>query len=170
MIVSERLKIRMVGKEDFPSLHELKNDPDVIRGEGHFFSFPLAKLERIYSTYFDSTSSRKALVIESKESGKLIGEVSLDIDWVHRFAEIGITIGKQFWGKGFATEALIAVKNHSFKQIGLNRLQAAILATNTGSRKAFEKAGFREEGVFRKARIHAGNFVDLICVAVLADN
>lgn len=167
MITTERLTIRSLEREDFRKLHKIKNDPDVISGEGHFFPISYERLEKIYSSYL-LEDKRKALVIEDKKTRQLIGEISLDIDWPNRCAEVGITIEKSHWGRGIAIEALKAVANHAFRKMALNRLQAWIASSNAASLKAFEKAGFVREGVFRKAKIRDGQFSDIVWVSILA--
>lgn len=168
MIMSKRLLIRSVERKDFEKIHKIKNHPDVIAGEGHFFSLPMEKLEKIYTSYF-SDNNRKALVIVDRRSKKVIGEISLDIDWPNRCADVGITVEKDKWGMGIATEALKAIMDHVFNKMALNRLQAWVLSTNKASLKAFERAGFVKEGVSRKAKVHNGSFTDIIWVSALAN-
>lgn len=165
MIISKRLIIRSLEKKDFWVIYKIKNNPDVISGEGHFFSFPYERLKRVYSSYLFKNTNRKALVIENKKTHAVIGEISLDLDWPNRCAEIGITIKRSNWGKGIAIEALSALKEHAFNKMALNRLQAWILSTNIGSLKAFKKSGFIQDGLFRKAKIHNGKFTDVVWVS-----
>lgn len=167
MIISKRLIIRSLERKDFKQIYLIKNNPDVISGEGHFFSFPYEKLKKVYSSYLINNSKRKALVLEEKRRHRVIGEISLDMDWPNRCAEIGITIKRDHWGKGIATEALRAVQELAFKKMALNRLQAWILDSNAGSLKAFRNSGFSREGVFRRAKIHNGKFHDVVWVSVL---
>jgi len=50
------------------------------------------------------------------------------------------------WGKGYATEAAIAVLAHGLGQVGLDRVMAVAVPENVGSRRVMEKAGMRYEG------------------------
>lgn len=56
---------------------------------------------------------------------------------------------KNAWGKGFATEAIQLVTHFAFEQLHLHRLQAGLYASNIGSGKALEKAGYHLEAVFK---------------------
>src|SRR5262245_42244926 len=55
----------------------------------------------------------------------LVGVIGLTIEGAHKRAEVGYWIGVPFWGRGYATEALIALIEFGFKQLDLNRIHAS---------------------------------------------
>jgi RimJ/RimL family protein N-acetyltransferase len=61
--------------------------------------------------------------------------------------ELGIWLGVPHWGKGYATEALHAVIDYAFTDLGHEALQAGARVTNPGSRRVLEKCGFQWTGV-----------------------
>jgi RimJ/RimL family protein N-acetyltransferase len=61
--------------------------------------------------------------------------------------ELGIWLGVPHWGKGYATEALHAVIDYAFTDMGHEALQAGARVTNPGSRRVLEKCGFQWTGV-----------------------
>ena len=52
-------------------------------------------------------------------------------------------MARDWWGRGFATEALKAVLAYLTENEGISRVTAWCAAENAGSRKAMEKAGMR---------------------------
>lgn len=78
-----------------------------------------------------------------------IGNIKLGpINWNHRRAEIGIIVGeKTAWGKGVATRAIRMLTEYASDHLRLRRLTAGCYEENTGSRRAFEKAGFAVDAV-----------------------
>ncbi len=62
-------------------------------------------------------------------------------------AEIGYWLGVKHWGKGYATEAVRAVIDHAFADLGHAALQSAARVTNPASRRVLEKCGFQWTGV-----------------------
>lgn len=76
-------------------------------------------------------------------------------------AEIGYWLGEPFWGRGIATEALIAVTAHAFATTDLVRLQASVYSSNPASARVAEKAGYVREGTLGKAVIKRGQFLDV---------
>jgi len=62
-------------------------------------------------------------------------------------AEIGCWLGVPFWGQGHATEAVRAVIDHAFGDLGHNALQAGARVSNPAARRVLEKCGFQWTGV-----------------------
>jgi RimJ/RimL family protein N-acetyltransferase len=60
--------------------------------------------------------------------------------------EIGYWLGVKHWGKGYATEALRALIDHIFTDLGDEAIQAAARVTNPASRRVLEKCGFQWSG------------------------
>ena len=69
-------------------------------------------------------------------------------------AEIGYWLGSAFWGQGFATEAVRALIDHAFGELGHDVLVAGARVSNPASRRVLEKCGFQWTGV-RLTRIRA---------------
>lgn len=108
------------------------------------------------------------LAITTK-NGRHIGNTKLGpINHIHKFADLGITIGeKDCWGKGFASEAIRLVVDYSFKNLSLHKITAGTYENNIGSIKAFKKSGFKIEGVRKKHYLYNGNYIDLISLGIV---
>lgn len=79
--------------------------------------------------------------------GRHLGNVGLGpIDWNHRRGEIGYIIGRrEYWGKGVATAAVVAVAEFALGELGLEKLCAEVFEGNGASMRVLEKAGFTVE-------------------------
>jgi len=64
-----------------------------------------------------------------------------------RTPELGYWLGVNYWGKGYATEALHAVIDYAFTDLEHAALQAGSRVTNPASRRVLEKCGFQWTGV-----------------------
>ena len=83
--------------------------------------------------------------------GKLIGTIgAYDYDADKSRIEVGMSIERASWGRGFATEALTAVLHYLTEHENIKTVSAWCADENTGSQKAMEKAGMQmvcvEEG------------------------
>lgn len=85
------------------------------------------------------------------EGGRHIGNIKVGpVRGHHGLADISLFIGaRDCWGKGYATEAIVALSRRAFEELGVAKLSASMYAPNEGSRQAFLKAGYREEGLRR---------------------
>jgi RimJ/RimL family protein N-acetyltransferase len=97
-----------------------------------------------------------------------IGNIKLgNINWVHRFADIGLIIGDtKYWGQGIATEAISLIINFSFNFLNLHKLYAGAYHVNTNSIKAFKKNGFSISHIEKKKYFYEGNFVDSVVLEI----
>ena len=83
-------------------------------------------------------------------AGLAIGCCDLsEIDRHHARAEVGFLFGRASWGQGYAVEAMTAIRDHAFGELGLERLWARFHAGNEKSRVLLEKLGFTYEGTLR---------------------
>ncbi|HDO7894226.1 TPA: GNAT family N-acetyltransferase [Legionella pneumophila] len=100
-----------------------------------------------------------------------IGNIKLGpINTNHSYADVSYFIGeKNAWGKGFATEAIQLVTRFAFEQLHLHRLQAGLYASNIGSGKALEKAGYHLEAVFKKQLKLDSNWEDHLWYAIFKE-
>jgi ribosomal-protein-alanine N-acetyltransferase len=62
-------------------------------------------------------------------------------------AYVGYWIDERQAGHGYTPEALVAMARFAFEELGLHRIQIAIIPRNTASRRVVEKLGIREEGI-----------------------
>ena len=80
---------------------------------------------------------------------KLCGEIN--INGVQRgpfqSAYVGYWIDEACAGHGYVPEAVVVLCRHAFEDLGLHRLQIAIIPRNSASRRVVEKLGIRNEGV-----------------------
>ncbi|MCD6226865.1 GNAT family N-acetyltransferase [Candidatus Micrarchaeota archaeon] len=88
-----------------------------------------------------------------KDGDKLIGAISLmHIDWKNKNAEVGYWLGRKYWGKGYATEAVKLILKFAFRRLRLHRVWAGLFEENIASRRVLEKAGFKLEGIMKECR------------------
>ncbi len=83
-----------------------------------------------------------------KESGEAIGYCGLaylpDIAGRAEIA-LGYRLARRFWGSGFATEAVSAMLEYAFNQLGVRRVVATIAPGNHRSIRVAKKIGMRYE-------------------------
>ncbi len=87
------------------------------------------------------------------ENNTHIGEAQLSIDESLGDVQISVLIGdKKYWHKGFGTQTVLALLEHSFLNLNLFRAWVDVPEFNENALKLFEKIGFVHEGTFRKSR------------------
>ena len=111
------------------------------------------------------------LVYRLNDSG-LMGGVTLSNvrRGVAQAASMGYWIGERFARQGYMTEAVLAVVEFAFEELGLHRIEAACLPHNDPSRSLLLKVGFRQEGYARQYLRINGKWQDHLLFELLRDD
>lgn len=73
-----------------------------------------------------------------------------------RRGEIGYSLGREWWGQGYARRATEAVLEFGFNELELRRIEATVMSGNLRSRRLLERVGFKEEGLLRQYKLARG--------------
>jgi len=89
-------------------------------------------------------------VVEAE--GKAIGATGIHrIDWINAHATTGTVIGdKSCWRKGYGSEAMALRTEYAFRQLNLHKLKSGAFMENEPSKRALQKAGYKQVGVYRE--------------------
>jgi RimJ/RimL family protein N-acetyltransferase len=83
------------------------------------------------------------------------------IDWIRRDGESGIVIGRHdLFGRGIASEAVRLRTGYAWSELRLHRVHNWIGLANRGSRRANEKSGYKQMGLYRKSWFRSGEWYD----------
>ena len=104
-------------------------------------------------------------------AGEAVGGIGFTVqsDVARRSAEIGYWLGESFWGRGIATDALIAVTDYAFSNYDVCRLFAHVFAWNGASARVLEKAGYVCEGRMRNSVTKDGQTIDQLMYAMIRE-
>ena len=136
-IRTERLLLRRAQRGDVAAMHAIMSDPDAMR----YWSTP-PHTDRIDTERWiasmvgaDAAASDDFVVMFE---GRLIGKLGA---W--KLPEVGFLFGRDHWGQGLATEALLAFIARR-RALGSSELTADVDPRNSAALKFLERAGFEE--------------------------
>ena len=165
--ITKRLHLRQFAVDYItPEYIEALNDKEVVQHtDARHKSWNLENSkEFVLNSNIEGT--RELVGIFLKDSGKHIGNIRLHFDNRERRVALGIMIwDKRQWNKGYGTEALNAISDYVFDDLGYHKLWAGYYTENASSAKLFKKAGFVIEGVFKDHFVLYGRFVDDVYIA-----
>ncbi len=106
--------------------------------------------------------------IFEKKSKAIVGFIDFDIfvRGTHQFANFGYQIFNRHWGKGYGQEAAAMGLKIGFKNLKLNRLEAAINLDNKKSIRLARTIGMRKEGLKKRYWFEYGEWVDHLIYVV----
>ncbi len=143
VLETERLSLREMTREDLPALRKILQDEEVMYAyEGAFSDDEVERwLEKQLGNY--RTYGFGLWMVILKETGEAIGQCGLTMQEVEesRMLEIGYLFRKEFWHRGFATEAATACKAYAFEKLGAQEVCSIIRDTNIPSRNVALRNG-----------------------------
>ena len=104
--------------------------------------------------------------------GRLVGEVTLSSLQRGPFqnAFVGYWVDRDCAGNSIAPESVVVLLRFAFEELGLHRLEIAIVPRNAPSRRVVEKLGLREEGVALRYLEIDGRWEDHVRYAITAED
>lgn len=102
--------------------------------------------------------------------GVVVGGINLRFQFDYRVGELGYSIARDQWNRGYVTEAANAVIDDAFNaHPELKRIRAFADARNTASQRVMEKVAMKKEGILRQNRLERGVLVDEAWFGVLRE-
>ena len=154
-IETERLILRRYRESDIDVMYEIITDERL----STYIKFPkLSKeeeLECIKKWIQEADESKyERWVLESKTDGAIVGNIDVNTVVKKRnYCNVGYTIRYNYWGRGYAAEALKAVSNYLLDS-GYYLVECSCNELNTQSSRVMEKAGFKKDGYIANRRLN----------------
>ncbi|MFE3254413.1 GNAT family N-acetyltransferase [Nocardia sp. NPDC059091] len=177
-LTGAKVLLRPFIPEDLDAILAALRDPDVRRltGSVHEESTePVpedpAERERLRDWYAtrETQPDRLDLAIADITTGRCVGEAVLNRwDPGNGSCNFRILIGPDGQGRGLGTEATRLIVGYGFEKLGLHRISLEVYAFNPRARSAYEKAGFRPEGVLRESLRYGDEWIDATVMSILS--
>lgn len=109
------------------------------------------------------------LAIFTKEPEQLVGAIGMAIDRKNDRGTLGYWIGREFWNRGYCTEATRVIVEYSFQILDLHRIYAMHFAGNKSSGRVMEKMGMKREGLLREHVKKWGEYHHLVLYGLMKE-
>jgi len=168
---TERLLLRELEESDAAACNEYESDPEVVRYQSAGVRTLEESLEYIRKSRESLLASPRqtfdfAVVLPGED--RLIGRAGIHVtDAEIREGTIWYVLHPAQWGKGYIPEAMRALVDLGFGELGLHRIFADCDPGNVASARVAEKLGMRREAHFVENAWLKGQWVDSLIYAIL---
>lgn len=171
-LATARLVLRPFRPEDAPDVYDYQRRPDVAR----FMQWEPRGPEEVRAAVEQMTRETElasdgdclSLAVVEPGTETVIGQVELVLlSAEHRQGELGYAFHPAHQGKGFATEAALAVLRLAFEALELHRVIGRCHADNAASAGLLERLGMRQEARFIGTEFFKGAWRDDLVYAML---
>ena len=165
-IVTERLVLREFVANDWPAVLTYQRDPRyrrfypwIDRTEAELRDF----VQMFVHQQAERPRRRFQLAITLPDDRRVIGNCGIrrkpENDWE---ADIGYEVAPEYWGRGYATEAALAIVDFGVRELRLHRISPWCIADNATSVRVLEKVGLQPEGRLRENEYFKGALVGYV--------
>jgi RimJ/RimL family protein N-acetyltransferase len=153
LITTDRLLLRKPRREDAADLAVAYADPEVVRFIGDGSTATLEEVAEGIEEWLERWESwgLSLCSLERREDGRVLGRAGF-LRWDPETwqiggdeVELGWLLAREHWGRGYATEAALALRDWAFAERGLTRLISLIEHDNVRSSRVAERLGQRYE-------------------------
>ena len=166
---SERLRFRTARDDDYPTLHRWWSDPEIAHYQ--ISDTVRLKFEETNTETFKQWMGDKSgagFIIELLQDGAMIGFCNLwGADLKNRSSYLAIMLGKDYWNRGYGSEATRLLLAYAFLELNYHRVELNVAAFNDRGIAAYKKAGFKEVGRRRERTFRNGTWHDEVIMDIL---
>lgn len=172
-IETPRLILRRFTMEDAPHMFQnWASDPEVTK----YLTWPAHESLDVTNMVLSSwvadyeKAENYQWAIELKALGQPIGSISVvSRNDRAQLVHVGYCIGRNWWRQGIMTEALQAVMDFLFDEVGVNRIETRHDPNNPNSGRVMLKCGLKYEGTLRQSDWNNQGICDASWYALLAE-
>jgi len=161
--------LREIEASDIQNIHKGLSDPEVTRYyDVHFPTLEDTKVQMEW--YEDLRKNGKGLWwgIYGKNGDHFYGAGGFNaLDKVHKKAEIGLWLLKEYWGQGILKKVMPEIFKYGFTKLDLNRIEGYVFSGNTKCKAALEKINFTYEGTMRECEFKKGKVISVDIYSIL---
>lgn len=164
--------LRTVRAGDAPAIYAYRSRADVGKYQTRYRRLADARrlIKLVRGIALNTPDTWHQLAVIEKSGGGLIGDLGMHFTGKeNRQAEIAYTFAPGSQGKGYATEAVLAMMGFLFGKLRKHRLVATADPRNKGSIRLMERVGMRKEAYFRKSYWTGKEWTDDVHYALLKE-
>lgn len=151
VIETARLLLRPFTMRDLDDLHRvIYSDPQVTTYLPGGEPWPLCETRSLLAWWVAHWEDKGfgPWAVTDQTNGAFLGDCGLMyLPSAGHTVELLYALGRESWGKGYASEAARATLRYGFEQAGLKQITAVAVPENAGSRRVMEKLGMIFEGI-----------------------
>ena len=165
----EMIVLRPIRAGDADAMWEMLADPEGNRLTGTTSTFTREEIDA-WCASRSTADGRYDFAVTVEGDDTFRGEIVLnDVDEVVGSANLRLSMGPHYRGRGYGTEGIQLVLGLAFDGLGLHRVELDVLSINARAKSLYENIGFRVEGRKRDAYRDGAGWCDAIIMGILED-
>lgn len=172
MLRGEKIILDTIEPDDLEQLRKWRNLPEYRKYFREYQEINSDMQKKWYESKVVGDSNTLMFAIRDIANNELIGCCGLCyINWVHRFADLSLYIGKEeqyIDDEGLAEEACKLLFDYGFGELGLNKIWTELYEFDEKKLTLYQKLGMTIDGIWRKQYYYEGKYWDSKLLEILS--
>jgi RimJ/RimL family protein N-acetyltransferase len=168
----QRVRLRAIEPEDWETFYAWNQDTAAMRGL-NLAQFPQSKASaREWAANWATRPAERdnAFFVIENLDGEIVGSIdSKECDPRHGTFSYGLGVRREHYRKGYATEAVLLLLRHLFRERRYQKVTIHVYSFNEPSLRLHERLGFQQEGRLRRMFFVDGAWVDKVIFGMTAE-
>lgn len=162
MIVGKKVSLRALEEADLPALRDWRNRQDFRQYFREYRELGMENQHKWFESLVVPARDTLMFGIVDSKSGELLGCCGLCyVNWVQRFADLSLYVGKDgayIDSHGYAQEACTLLFDYAFGELGLHKIWTEIYEFDKPKQSLYLGLGFQQDGLLRDNYYHNGRW------------
>ena len=168
MLKGNVVLLRCVERRDVNIFYDIWGNEEVRKLDGNFV-LPPSK-EDLLSNFNRFINIDKKYLSIVNEKGVVVGYITyIEKKEAKNVYELGITIGPNFWNRGYGKDSIKVLLRYLFMNMAAHRVELEVLDFNKRAIQCYKRCGFVEEGKKRKTCFSGGEYRDVMIMGILKE-
>lgn len=172
MISGELVTLKAIEHKDLNQLAKWRNLPNFRKNFREYRDINEDMQNKWFENVVVNDKNTIMFSIFENDSNSLIGCCGLCyINWIHRYADLSLYIGKDecyIDTQGYAKEACKLLFNYGFNELNLNKIWTEIYEFDTKKKNLYDRLGFSQDGLLRDNYFYNGKWWNSRILSLLA--
>ena len=172
MIQGEKVILTTIEEDDLEKLRMWRNITEYRKHFREYREISSTMQKKWFENIVNNDKNTIMFAIRSVNNNELLGCCGLCyINWVHRFADLSLYIGKDncyIDDTGIAEESCKLLFNYGFKELGLNKIWTEIYEFDNKKLELYNKFHFHKDGYLREQYFYDGKWWNSYILSLLA--
>lgn len=168
-LTGSNVTLRKIKKEDYENYSSIEDEMEsrLLMNDG----IPFPPTDADHEKFLGEISSEKdnyMFGIELNDEKQFIGTIAVYlVNWNNSTCHVGVSIGPDYQGKGYGTDAMKVLLNFIFNYMNVNKVKLQVFGYNKRAICSYEKCGFLLEGTLKEELFRFGNYHDIYVMGLL---
>lgn len=166
---TDKYFLKEIEFSDIDNIHKGLSNPEITKYyDVHFATLEETKEQMEWYRNLKNTGTGLWWGIYGAEDGFFRGACGFNgLEKVHKKAEIGMWLLKEYWGYGILKEVMPLLFELGFTTLDLNRIEGFVVNDNAKCKSALEKINFTHEGTMREYEVKNEQFINVDIYSIL---